>query len=1185
MAFHGKILFIVAMLNLGSLCTLGQVVINEICPRNATVIFDDDKEFTDWIELYNTSDDSVNLKDWFLSDNISNPLKWKFPEVVMPPDSYLLVFASGNDRSIVISHWETMVHAENTWKYWIPDANPDTLWNTIEYNDTLWAEGPGGFGRGDGDDNTILPDSIATIYIRKVFDILDTSNLAHAFFHIDFDDAFVAYLNGVEIARVNIGWPGKIQHWTDISYDIHRAQMYQGLPLDEFFIDKTRLLSIIHEGQNVLAIAGFNAWNNHGNSSLIPFLSVAITDTMNHFQTVPEWFGNKPVYLHTNFKLSGSGETLVLADDSGNVIDLMEYGAISADHSIGRVEDGSEATGLFSTPSPGSSNNGLPHFDGYTKMPLVSVQAGFYNNPLSIEVLNLNAGDTLRYSIDGSVVTDSSLLYNGPIFIDSTTVLKTRFFKTGLLPGKTSTNTYILNYTSSLPVISISMDPYDLWDWEEGIYVMGPNAEPGFPFFGANFWQDWEKPLHLEYFDTSQTLAFSLDADVVIHGGYSRAYDQKSLRILTNSKYETSEISYKIFGKKEIDVFHRLVLRNAGQDFNRAHFRDAFMQSLVEENTDVDVQAYEPSVVFLNGKYWGIHNMREKIDRYYVNSNFGVHPDSIDLLRDNRMAVEGDYYHYQPMIEYVKSVPVVDSLVYDSISKLVNIDNYTDYFIAEMYFVNHDWPLHNTKYWRKRVVDGIWRYILTDTDFGFGLISNVTDNELYRVLHNNIQWSDNHWILRRLLENQHYREYFINRSADMFNTVLYKDFVVQRAMEFRNKLADEMVHHKQRWGGTIESWEEEVDEIIDFGENRRQYVNQHYMNEFNLNKPVLITLDIDSVHHGVVGINTLVPDTLPWQGTYFDGNPVTISALPDSGYVFSHWESTMVLEENDSASTVLHLNVDTNAIFIAHFYLDTTTVLVDTPFVVINEINYLSNDTLDAGDWIELFNPDTLSYDISKWMFKDGNDDHEFVFPDSLHLDTNGYLVLFRDSLKFYNKFPAVENAIGPFEFGLDPDGEELRLFDSTGMMVFSVSYSTQPPWPQDAGGTGKTINLEDPFSDPNSGFNWFSGCIGGSPGGPFEECDTVNINEVDFEQIEVEIFPNPVSEVLNLIFFPENHQTIQLDVINFLGRKSESKIFELEPGQSNHFQIPIKNFPEGIYILHLQSSEYIINRKMIIKR
>ena len=1180
-----KIYLIVVTLCLVSWNISGQVLINEICPRNASVIFDEDKEFSDWIELYNTSDDTVNLKDYFLSDNLSNLEKWQFPEVIIPPDSFLLVFASGKDRTILIHRWESIIRAENTWRYWIPDDDPDSSWNTVEFVDTLWAEGPGGFGRGDGDDNTILPDSVATIYIRKVFNISDTSNLAHAFFHVDYDDAFVAFLNGVEIARANIGWPGKYQNWNDISYGIHQAQMIQGLPIDEIFLDKALFRSIVHEGNNVLAIQGFNAWNNHGNSSLIPLLSVAVTDTTNYFQSLPEWFGNKPVYLHTNFKLSGAGETLVLSDSNGNVIDLIEYGGISADHSIGRIEDGSILKGFFSSPTPGNSNNVSPHFEGYTKSPLVSIQAGFYDNPLSIEVLNFNNGDTLRYSLDGSVVTDSSLLYNGPIAIDSTTVLKTRFFKTGFIPGKTATNTYILNYSSTLPVISISMDPYDLWDWEEGIYVKGPNAEPGFPFFGANFWQDWEKPLYLEYFDTSQNLAFALDADVVIHGGYSRAYDQKSLRILTNGKYETSEINYKLFSKKDIDVFQKLVLRNAGQDFNQAHFRDGFMQSLVEENTNIDVQAYEPSVVFINGEYWGIQNMREKIDRFYIHSNFGVDPDSVDLLRDNRIVVEGDYYHYQPMIEYIKSVPVIDSLVFDSISKLVDIENYTDYFIAQMFFVNHDWPVHNTKYWRKRDDKGIWRYILTDTDFGFGLISNVTDNELYRVLHNNIQWSDNHWILRRLLENQHYLEYFINRSADMFNTVLYKDLVTQRALEFKERLAAEMVHHKARWGGTIESWEAEVDEIINFGQNRRQYVNQHYINEFNLHKPVLISLDIDSVHHGNIQINTLIPDSLPWQGEYFDGNPVTISALPDSGFLFSHWASTMVLQEADSTSSVIHLNVDTNAVFIAYFIPDTLTLFVDTPFVVINEINYLSNDTLDAGDWIELFNPDTVSYDISKWMFKDSNDEHEFVFPDSMQLDTNGYLVLYRDSLKFYAIFPDVENAIGPFDFGLVPDGEELRLFDSTGMMVYSVLYSNQFPWPQDASGTGKTINLEDPFLDPNLGSNWFSGCVGGSPGGPFEECDTVGIKKINFEPIEVDIFPNPVSDILNLIVNSENHQTIQLDVVNFLGRKVESVNIELKPRQSNHYKITTENFPEGVYILHLQSAEFIVNRKLVIKR
>ncbi|MCF8369188.1 MAG: CotH kinase family protein [Bacteroidales bacterium] len=1162
-----------------------QIVINEICSRNNSVLLDDDHESNDWVELFNTSDDTINLADWYISDVLGNTTKWQFPEIKVLPDSFLIIIAGDNSKKEVVDHWETVIQAEDIWKYWIPDSNPDSLWNTLSFNDSSWMEGPGGFGRGDGDDNTVLPDSVATVYIRKTFTIPDTSILSNALLHIDYDDAFVAYLNGVEIARANIGWPGKIQSWDDIAYGIHRAVMLDSLLPDEFKIEPEVFKSIIKEGENLLAIQGLNAWNNHGNSSLIPFLSVSVKDTSQYFDDVPWWFGKKPVYLHCNFKLSGDGESVILSDTEENIIDIFNFPYTNSDHSYGRETDGSAEMAYFNAPTPGYSNGFSTPFFGYTKTPLLNKAAGFYSESFELEVLNLVPGDSLRYTLDGSQVTDSSALFTEGILIDSTQVVKTRYFKSGLLPGKTNTKSFIFNYVSTLPLISLSINPHDLWDWEEGIYVLGPNADPGFPFLGANFWQDWAKPIHIEYFDTTQNLAFDLDADVEIHGGFSRAYDQKSLRVICSNKYDTPEINYKIFGQKDISNFKKLVLRNSGQDFNQAHFRDAFMHDLLSQNPNINYQAYEPSIVFLNGEYWGIHNIREKIDRYYLNSNFSVHTDSVDLLRDNRIIMEGDYYSYEPMIEYIKAVTLADSIVYDSVSKLVDIENYTDYFIAEMFYVNHDWPGHNTKYWRERKEGSKWRYILTDVDFGFGSISNVSDNELYRVLHNNIQWADNHWILRKLITNMDYQEYFINRSADMFNTYFRTDIMVNKIMEFKERLAPEMPMHKARWGGTFEAWEAQVNGMVYFAENRIQFVHQHYINEFGLEKTVEVSISVDSTAHGNIHINTLSPDTFPWQGTYFDGNPITLIAKADSGYIFSHWESSLNLSAIDSASAHLRINVDTNAFFIAHYFPDTFNTFIDTPFVIINEINYHSNDTLDAGDWIEIFNPDTVSWDLTGWVFKDGNDDHQFIIPDSLILDTSQYLVLYRDSIKFKVIFPEVTNAIGPFEFGLANEGENLRLFDSTGFLVYNVPYSNLPPWPNDADSTGKTINITNAIADPTNGLNWFSACIGGSPGGPTLPCDTVGVPDRFITNFEIWFYPNPVTGNININLLSDMSEVVNIRIYDVFGNTVLQRKATVKAKTAQHLIYPIDSMDDGLYFINFFSGNLNNTYKILIQK
>lgn len=1125
----------------------------------------------------------IELKDWTLSDDIIEPEKWIFPDVIIYPDSFLVVFASGKDDKVIVDHWETIIHADNIWKYFTPFFEPDPAWKDPGFDDSNWLEGPGGFGRGDGDDNTILPDSVATVYIRKSFSIGDTALITSVLLQVDYDDAFVAYLNGVEIARSNIGWPGKIQYWDDFSRDVHPAVMFEGLPPEEFFIDINFFKSIINEGENVLAIQALNAWNNHGNSSIIPFLSVGINDDSFTYQELPEWFGDKPVYLHTNFKLSGTGESIILCNPDQNIIDNLDFPYTKSDHSYGRETDGNTVLRYFGNPTPGISNNFSTTFLGYTKEPEFSVASGFYNGNVEVSIANMEPGDTIRYSLDGGWISDTSEIFPEYISIDSTSVLRAQVYKSGFLPGNVSSNSYFINLNTELTVMSISLNPHDLWDWEEGIYVMGPNASSIYPYKGANFWMDWEKPSHIEFFDKNQNLGFELDADIMIHGGFSRANPMKSLRIITGGKYDQSEINYKVFEDKDIYKFNRLVLRNSGQDFNVTHFRDALMHKIVQQKTDIHIQDYEPAVVLLNGEYWGIHNIREKIDRFYVSDNFGIHEDSTEVIRENHKIIEGDFYHYVKMIDYVKNVPTVDSIVYDSISKLVKISNYTDYFIAEMYYVNSDgWPRHNTKYWRAVNDTARWHYILTDTDFALGLYSQPYKNELYRVLHANIQWADNHWILRRLMENDDYERYFINRSADMFNTMLLTSNVIQNVQLFKDRLSPEMDRHMTRWESSYGAWEANVNEVLEFVEDRLGYVWQHYIDEFELDTLVTIGLDVDSIIHGTIKINTIIPDSLPWQGIYFDGNPVDISAIADSGYLFSHWSANQSLSGIDTLFPQLNLNVDTNDIFKAYFVIDT--LVPDTPLIVFNEINYRSVDTLDADDWVELWNVDTVSIDLSQWVFKDGIDDHEFIIPNQTIIDTGQFLVLCQDTGKFKNIYTNVQNIIGPFGFGLAHEGEELRLFDNTGMLVVSTLYSNQEPWPTDADGTGKTIELFDPYGDLNDGNNWFSGCFGGSPGGPFIECDTVGIYDINDPASGFKVYPNPFSVFTTIEFYLEAEQEINFEVFDAFGNLILKKYIYYSGQGIKRFTLNRTDMESGVYFYKIYFQDIIQTGKLLVR-
>jgi hypothetical protein len=137
-----------------------------------------------------------------------------------------------------IDHWETAIFDDDLWKYLIPNFEPDSNWRKINFDDSAWNTGQGGIGYGDGDDNTTISSTVS-LYLRKTFNITDTSKLSMAVLNIDYDDAFVAYLNNVEIARANVGAIGDHPSYNQNSIGLHEAQMYQGGNPSQFLIDVT----------------------------------------------------------------------------------------------------------------------------------------------------------------------------------------------------------------------------------------------------------------------------------------------------------------------------------------------------------------------------------------------------------------------------------------------------------------------------------------------------------------------------------------------------------------------------------------------------------------------------------------------------------------------------------------------------------------------------------------------------------------------------------------------------------------------------------------------------------------------------------------------------------------------------------------------------------------------------------
>ena len=612
-------------------------------------------------------------------------------------------------------------------------------------------------------------------------------------------------------------------------------------------------------------------------------------------------------YCHTNFKLSNAGETLTLSDASENEIDRVEIPPLTEDHSFGRLPDGNGDFLYFESPTPESSNDNNSNYE-FAKPPKFETQQYFYKNSASVELTCDDPNCTIRFTRDGSVPNEDSELYSSPIQLDTSTTIRATSFSNDLYPSQTSTRTFFCNTIHTLPILAITSEPENFWDWENGIFVLGPNGDPVYPHFGANFWKNTEIPLHIEYFK-NQNLEVEFAVGTIIHGGKdARSKPMKPLRLLTDKNYESEGMNYQFFENKNVNNFRRLILRNASGDFNYTHFRDAYLHRyFINEKLDLDVLAHQPIVVYVNGIYWGVMNLREKVDRFYLKENYGMDKDSIDLLEEDLVTIEGSKDEYLANYEFITNNDLSISANFEIAESYFDIPNLTDYFVVQTYVNNTDFPNNNLKYWQPKKEGGKWRYILFDMDVGMGRHGWTKahfDNFNWRLENpDSNKFID---IIVSLFDNENYRNYFVNRYADLMNTTFTIENFTKETQNTIDEIDEEMKRHfgKWTWPGHDVWHEERLPGLFTFieerPENQREFIRQY----FELENTVELQINTFPKGAGLVKINTITPEILPWKGHYYNGVPVTLTIVPNNGFTFKNWESIHTILDQNSSETI-----------------------------------------------------------------------------------------------------------------------------------------------------------------------------------------------------------------------------------------------------------------------------------------
>jgi len=626
-------------------------------------------------------------------------------------------------------------------------------------------------------------------------------------------------------------------------------------------------------------------------------------------------------WCHTNFKLSADGEQLNLSNASGELIDNIIFTAINTDQSYGRTTDGGMSWSFFTVPTPASSNNSGTIIE-VAQPPNFFSTPRFSDSPIEVVLTCDEPNCVIHYTLDGSEPDQTDLIISGPILLDSTKTIRAKVFIPQFLPSKIVTQTYFIQEDHRLPIMSLVSDPHYLFDSETGILVEGPNAEEEWPFFGANFWKDIEVPMSVEYFE-NETLTAQFTLGAKTHGGKdSRTKPMKSIRLLGKTSFGDERIDYPFFSNKNITSFKRLVLRNASGDYNYTHFRDAYLHRyFIDEGLDLDVLAYKPMVVYLNGDFYGVMNLREKNDRFYIQENYGVDPDNLDLLEEDTLVVEGSLEDFQMKKSFLEQSDLLDDAVFSEAAEYFDVKNIADYFIVQTVVNNTDWPNNNLKFWRSREADSKYRYLLFDLDVGMGRHGwTSADNNHFSNLLNPAMENPHVQILLSLLENDNYRKYFINRYADLLNTTFKTDHWRAETDRTVEAIDYDMEQHFQVWTWPgYDVWQENrLTKMYRFIEERPEYIRSFVGEHFEMKNEVLLELQTYPEGAGSIKINTIVPDQLPWEGYYYNGNPVELTIVPNNGFTFSHWESLNTFLEKDLNSTIEY-NFETNDQITAFF--------------------------------------------------------------------------------------------------------------------------------------------------------------------------------------------------------------------------------------------------------------------------
>lgn len=790
--------------------------INEFMASNATTICDSFGSYSDWIELYNSTDTDMDISGFGISDNLSQPMKYRFPDgTTIAAKGYLVVFCSGN---------EGMQNGE--------------------------LHAPFGL-RSYGEDVVIA---------NRAGRIIDS----YSFKNQETDVSMARIPDGAGELQSNSqpspGYPNTGAGYS--AFDAANRLPLGGVYISEFGGSTGSVASDWVELHNstgsAVSLGGYGLSNNPKNPAkwVFPDISIEPGEYLLLYATGSADKAQKK-NLKLNFNISSTGEALFFFDPNGKLIDKLSAGRMKSGQSYGR--DGSDNRYYYADPTPGAPNG--KGYEGITQLPAFSVTPGIYDNAVTVAI-TAGEGETIRYTTDCTTPNASSEVYSGELSISKNSVIRAAAFRDGYLSGDVATATYLFRsdgVNHALPVATLVTDPDNLWNSKTGIYATGDQFDPdaasyadtlkSATYYQAKFATEeqvdtiWEKPAAFSLFDDNGKQVFTQNVGIRIAGSFGRGRAQKGFNVIARKEYGKGSMEYPFFENRPYTEYKAVVLRAGAQDQNRSKIRDELASGLLE-GTDINIlyQAYRPTVLYLNGEYWGVYFMKEKRNRFFVAQHENTE-NNVDLAigKGFKQRTYGDNSDWVSLYEYATSHDLSASDAYNYVAERMDVDSFRDYMIAEIYNGNTD--TYNFQYYRLK--GGKWKFIFYD--FCWGFQSPGHETLAFRMGKTPADVCSAK-LFAAMLQNKGWRDSFCRRFGELLNTAFAPERVSALIEELYGYVEPEIKREREKFNkdtfmgvkqpntnlGTYEGFQSEISKLKDFAQRRPEELKRQLQSNLGL---------------------------------------------------------------------------------------------------------------------------------------------------------------------------------------------------------------------------------------------------------------------------------------------------------------------------------------------------------------